>query len=326
MKRFKPRFTVWWLMLCLCGSSLSSAFGQLYKEGDIIENFTLTNRETGEPVSLHDLEGKVIFLEWFAYWCPFCQAAAAEIGPGIIEHYKDLGGNPNGVEVIHVALNLERSNSGSTDNFINFYGLEFVLEDTNRDVADRFAFGGQPIFAIINGVANSPSHEQWELVYSRLGYGDRNHPIDEFRAEINSVAAAMPPTFSDYLENFGVPSNQRDEGDDPDFDGIPNVFEYLNRTDATNTASSYRPRTTIIMIGVTRYLGLEYLRNTEASDVTEVVQFSNHPGFQLLNNTILVSRQSVGENLELVTVRSDQIYGGQSEFVRLVASIQTGQN
>ena len=123
-----------------------------------------------------------------------------------------------------------------------------------------------------------------------------------------------------------MPQNQRDASDDPDFDGVPNILEYLNRTDATDTASVFRPRTTIVWVGATRYLGLEYLRNTEASELTSVVQFSNDPGFGILNDSILVSEVSVGENLERVTVRSGNIYGQQREFARLVADIQTGEN
>lgn len=320
----KPSLGLFVLLGLVLG--VQSLQAQLYDRGDIVENFTLTNRETGEPVSLYDLEGKIIFLEWFAYWCPFCQAAAADVEPGIVNYYNDRGGNPNGVEVMHVALNLERTNASRTDSFINFYNFSFVLDDTSRLAANRFANGGQPIFAIINGVANSPSHEQWELVYSRLGYGDLSQPIDEFRSFINSVAAAADPVFTDYLNEFGVPENQRDAGDDPDFDGVPNVLEYLHRSDATNTADVFRPRTTIVMIGVTRYLALEYVRNTEAGDLTDVVQFSSDPGFSTLNNSIPHTVQSIGENLERVTVRSGTIYGQQREFARLIVDIDSGEN
>ena len=80
-------------MLCLVAGQ-ASLFSQRYSEGDIVENFTLTNRQTGEPVSLYDLEGKIIFLEWFAYWCPFFQAAAADVEPGIVQYYASRGGNP----------------------------------------------------------------------------------------------------------------------------------------------------------------------------------------------------------------------------------------
>ncbi|MBK1879444.1 immunoglobulin domain-containing protein [Pelagicoccus mobilis] len=177
------------ILLCILSTS-TSLWGQRYQVGDIVENFTLTNRATNEPVSLSDFEGKVVFLEWFAYWCPFCQAAAKQVKQGIVDHYGG-GGNPNGVPVLHVALNLEPDNPGFTDQFITEHSLQLVLQDTDASLASKFHVGGQPIFAIINGVENSTSHEQWELIYSRLGYGADNQPITEFRQAINSVEAGI---------------------------------------------------------------------------------------------------------------------------------------
>lgn len=147
-------------------------------------------------------------------------------------------GNPHGVPVMYVGLNLQGGAEASTQNYINFYQLPFVLNDFSRKVANRFQSGGQPIFAIINGVANSPSHDQWELIYSRLGYGDFTQPIEAFRSAINSVAAAKEvDRFLSYLEYLDIPENQPSETDDPDFDGVPNLLEYFSDTDASNTQS-----------------------------------------------------------------------------------------
>lgn len=176
------------LILTLCFASMAKGQSQ-YQVGDIVENFTLVNRENGEPVSLHDFEGKIVFLEWFAYWCPFCQAAASDIESGIVSHYTAVNGNPDGIPVMHVGLNLQSSAETLTQEFIDTYHMELVLNDFDRAVSSRFQPSNQPIFAIINGVSNSSTHEQWELLYSRLGYGDLNHPIDEFRTAIDSVEA-----------------------------------------------------------------------------------------------------------------------------------------
>ena len=162
---------------------------QQYEVGDIVENFTLVNRANNQEVSLYDMEGKIIFLEWFAYWCPFCQAAAADIGPGIVEYYEELGGNPSEIEVMHVGMNLQGGAETQTQNFVTRYGLTLVLNDFNRAVASRFQPSNQPIFAIINGVANSSTHQQWELLYTELGYQNLNTPIQTFRTAINSVEA-----------------------------------------------------------------------------------------------------------------------------------------
>ena len=183
---------------------------QRYQVGDIVENFTLIDRATNEEVSLYDFEGKIVFLEWFAHWCPFCQAAAADIGPGIVDYYNDLGGTPNGVEVKHISLNLQSGAEPQTQNFANFYNLGLILNDFNRTVANRFQSGGQPIFAIINGVADSPSHQQWELLYTALGYGELSAPIDTFRIAINSVQAAAgdPPTIVSHPQSQTIESGQ----------------------------------------------------------------------------------------------------------------------
>ncbi len=172
-----------------------SASAQRYQVGDIVENFTLIDRNTNQPVSLHDMEGKIVFLEWFAYWCSFCQAGAGDIGPEIVDYYNDIGGNPAGIEVMHVGVNLQGGAESQTQSFATFYGISLVLNDFDRALANRFQDGGQPIFAIINGVDGSTSHDQWELLYTALGYGSLNAPIQTFRSVIDSVgvAAAAAP-------------------------------------------------------------------------------------------------------------------------------------
>ncbi|HMO66502.1 MAG TPA: TlpA disulfide reductase family protein, partial [Verrucomicrobiota bacterium] len=166
-----------------------------YRAGDTIENFALTDRATRRPVQLHDLAGKIVFLEWFAWWCPFCQAAAPQVDAGIARWYADRGGNPAGVPVVHVAVNLQPGQESQTQNFINRADFGLVLEDFHRALANRFQSGGQPIFAIINGVTNSPSHRPWELLLHQDGYGTRDFSasILDFRAVMDAVQAPPPP-------------------------------------------------------------------------------------------------------------------------------------
>ena len=42
--------------------------GRQWSEGDMVDNFTLTDRITGEEVQLHDFENKIVMLEWFTWW------------------------------------------------------------------------------------------------------------------------------------------------------------------------------------------------------------------------------------------------------------------
>jgi thiol-disulfide isomerase/thioredoxin len=164
----------------------------IYQAGDVVENFSLVDRATGEPVQLTNFSGQIVLLDWFAWWCPFCQAAAPQLASGIDEWYAERGGNPAGIPVIHAGVNLQPNQEAQTQNFVTRAQLERVLEDFDRAVANRFASSGQPIFAIINGVTNSPSHQPWELLYSRLGYGQTTFPVAEFRAAIDAVTAPPP--------------------------------------------------------------------------------------------------------------------------------------
>ena len=219
---------------------------------------------------------------------------------------------------MHVALNLQRNAENSTQSFIDFYRLPFVLNDFDREVANRFQNGGQPIFAIINGVANSPSHQLWELVYTRLGYGDLSQPITEFRQAVNSVRAAVDvPGFQKFVEDLNLPVNQRAEGDDPDYDGLVNAFEYHFGTDASDTASSILPVSRILSINGFEYQGLEYLRNPNATDLAVVAQFSPSPSFSSLNESLVHSVELVDGGLEKIVVRSLVPLGNGSEFSRL---------
>lgn len=184
-------------LLLALGASLFAAaapvHAQAYRVGDTVQNFTLTDRATGQPVSLTDFAGKIVFLEWFTWWCPYCQAAAPQVRSGIVDYYAARGGNPAGVPVVHIAVNMQAGQEAQTQQFLTAYGVAQTLNDFNRAVASRFQPGGQPIFAIINGVADSTSHRPWELVFSQLGYGATQAPITDFRRAIDSVRAAAPP-------------------------------------------------------------------------------------------------------------------------------------
>jgi len=64
-------------MALMAGGSMGGA--QTYGVGDTVEDFELVNRklwfrdngeavQPGDPLRLSDFHGKIVFLEWFAYW------------------------------------------------------------------------------------------------------------------------------------------------------------------------------------------------------------------------------------------------------------------
>ena len=69
----------------------------VYQVGEVITNnfyfiarrpFTRpdgTAVQAGARVYIQDFAGRVVFLEWFAVWCPYCVAAAPQVEAGIVD-------------------------------------------------------------------------------------------------------------------------------------------------------------------------------------------------------------------------------------------------
>ena len=202
------------MLLIALGLSIGAehAGAATYSVGDTVTNFTFVARKqftrpdgtivpVGSTVNLTDFAGRIVFLEWFAVWCPFCVAAAPQVETGIVDWYATRGGNPHGVPVLHVAVNQEPASfyQTQTDNFITQHGFNPVVNDygpglgTNR-VRFLFQNSGQPVFVVINGVTNSPTHQPWQVLVNHLGYGDTqfNTELASFRAAIDTVQAPIP--------------------------------------------------------------------------------------------------------------------------------------
>ena len=198
MKTLKTLFPLGVGLAVVLGSSEAA----VYQKGQRVENFTLIDRSNGKPVQLTDFAGKIVVLDWFAWWCPYCQAAAPQLYEGIDQWYSQRNGNPAGIPVVHVGVNLQPNQEAQTQNFVTRAKLDLVLQDFDRAIANRIASGGQPLFAIINGVTNSPTHSPWELLYSRQGYGQTTFPLAEFRAAIDAVKPAAIPAVPPQIESI----------------------------------------------------------------------------------------------------------------------------
>ena len=154
-----------------------------------------------------------------------------------------------------------------------------------------------------------------------------SQPIGDFRQAINSVVAAVEvPGYVDYLDGLNVPENQRAEEDDPDFDGVVNVLEYLAGTNALQTSSAVNPISKVIEMNGSLYPALEYINNGNAEDLTVIVQFSDHPDFISLINSVFVSTEFLEEGFERVLVRSGNTVNVGPVFSRLIVNRNGDQN
>jgi thiol-disulfide isomerase/thioredoxin len=172
------------------GIGLNSARAQITPVGGIARDFTITNHMTGQPLHLYDYQGKIILLEFWAYWCSYCQKAARDIEPGITQYYRTNGGNAQGAPVQVISISIDPADPAQVNNFIQTYGLELVGDDLFGEAYSQFGGSGIPQMTVINGMTNSPNFQPWEVVHSRLGYNQ--NLVDTLRTQIDRIQATPP--------------------------------------------------------------------------------------------------------------------------------------
>ncbi|MEO6036031.1 MAG: TlpA disulfide reductase family protein [Verrucomicrobiota bacterium] len=204
----------WLLLLAMAFAPFTEFKARaLYKVGqNVTNNFYFIARRpftrpdgtavpAGARVYIRDFAGRVVFLEWFAVWCPYCVAAAPQVKTGIADWYATRGGNPFGVPVLHVGVNQESASfyQGQTDSFVTQQGFNPVVNDYEGSVINpvRFMFqsSGQPTFVAINCVTNSPSHQSWQILVNEQRYGQTEfaQTLAGYRAIIDTVRAPVVP-------------------------------------------------------------------------------------------------------------------------------------
>lgn len=112
------------------------------EEREIAPDFTLSDLD-GNEVSLSDFKGKVVFLNFWATWCPPCRNEM----PSMEALYQKL--KDKDFELL--AVSLDRQGSSAVKPFIRDYGLTFpILLDLDGKVARTYRVRGIPSTFVVD--------------------------------------------------------------------------------------------------------------------------------------------------------------------------------
>lgn len=119
-------------------------------------DFTL-NDLNGNPFSLSDLKGKIVLLDFWATWCPFCRESIP-ILQSLYNDYKDKG-----FEVVGIAL--EYDGGRVLRRFAEEENIPYTLLIGNEKLATKYSAYGVPTRFLIN--------REGKIVKKFIGYQDK---------------------------------------------------------------------------------------------------------------------------------------------------------
>lgn len=129
-------------------------------------DFTLKDLN-GNSVTLESLKGKVVYLNFWATWCPWCVKELPDVET-VYKQYKDK-------DVVILAVDIGESEQ-DVRNYVNQYKYTFpVLLDTAQDVARQYGARSIPLSVFID--------KNGELAQQHLGTMDES----QMKANIDAL-------------------------------------------------------------------------------------------------------------------------------------------
>src|SRR5699024_6244426 len=140
------------------------------KETTRVENpdFPLEN-QNGELINMKDLQGKVVFINFWATWCPPCIVEMPDIND-LYQEYK------NEDDVVFLMISLDR-NFDTAKRFLDRKGFDFDIHKANSAVPATFQTRGIPTTFVVDKNGN----------IAQKYVGARNYNTDEFKGILEGL-------------------------------------------------------------------------------------------------------------------------------------------
>ena len=136
------------LVLCLFAIAFSAASCKKAERSRVVEegkapDFTLSD-VSGKKVTLSELRGKVVVVEFWATWCPPCNDAVPEINK-VYEKYKDKN-----VQVLAIAVDEGGDVASKLNSFVKEHRANYPVLIDDKKVNVSYGVGNIPVAFIID--------------------------------------------------------------------------------------------------------------------------------------------------------------------------------
>lgn len=152
-----------------------------------IQPFTLPVWSQERNYQLAEQVEGIFILDFFAYWCTPCLQTSKELEQDIQNHYDSQGGNPQGLPVNVLSINVESKSRNRTDEFINKAGMRLVLDDSGGKLLAELGGKALPFIVILKG-RKEDEGMIWEKIYQSSGY----QGSETLRQTIDAITRALP--------------------------------------------------------------------------------------------------------------------------------------
>lgn len=125
--------------------------------------------KAGKTVSTAELKGKVVFINFWATWCPPCRAEMSSLN----EMYNELEGD-NGLVFLFIN---EDENAAKAKSYLQNQGFAIPLLTRSGTVPPEIFSGTLPTTVVLN--------KDGKLVYRKEGIGAYNHA--KFKAQLKNL-------------------------------------------------------------------------------------------------------------------------------------------
>ena len=145
-------------------------------------------------IQLADFRGRIVILDFFAYWCITCRPATKSLEQEVQQYYARKGGNPNGIGVELIGVNIESERPDLTAQYIQETGLKVVGQDPDGKLLKSMGGESLPFIVILDGTGANTEQNRWIIRYQSMGY--------EGAGEIRSVIDAIKQTEPDAAQRM----------------------------------------------------------------------------------------------------------------------------